>query len=34
MLEAGDLVLMMGAGSIGHVAQSIRDEGLPGAERI
>jgi len=28
MLEAGDLVLMMGAGSIGHVAQSIRENGL------
>jgi len=34
MLEAGDFVLMMGAGSIGHVAQSIRDEGLRGAERL
>jgi UDP-N-acetylmuramate--alanine ligase len=33
MLEVGDLVLMMGAGSIGHVAQTIREEGLMGAER-
>ncbi len=33
MLEAGDLVLMMGAGSIGHVAQAIREEGLEGVER-
>lgn len=32
MLEADDLVLMMGAGSIGHVAQSIRDEGLEGVQ--
>lgn len=30
MLEGGDLVLMMGAGSIGHVAQQIREQGLPG----
>lgn len=28
MLEAGDLVLMMGAGNIGHVAQAIREDGL------
>jgi UDP-N-acetylmuramate--alanine ligase len=31
MLEGGDLVLMMGAGSIGHIAQSIREKGLEGA---
>ncbi len=31
MLEAGDLVLMMGAGSIGQVAQAIRDNGLEGS---
>ncbi len=28
MLEAGDLVLMMGAGNIGHIAQAIREEGM------
>jgi UDP-N-acetylmuramate--alanine ligase len=33
MLEGGDLVLMMGAGSIGHVAQAIREQGLGEVER-
>lgn len=30
MLEGGDLVLMMGAGNIGHVAQQIREQGMTG----
>jgi UDP-N-acetylmuramate--alanine ligase len=29
MLEDGDLVLLLGAGSIGHVAQTLRDHGFP-----
>jgi UDP-N-acetylmuramate--alanine ligase len=29
MLEDGDLVLLLGAGNIGHVAQSIREAGFP-----
>ena len=28
MLEDGDLVLLLGAGNIGHVAQRIREDGF------
>jgi len=28
MLESGDLVLLLGAGSIGQVAQEIREQGF------
>jgi UDP-N-acetylmuramate-alanine ligase len=30
MLEDGDLVLLLGAGNIGFVAQTIRDHGFVG----
>jgi UDP-N-acetylmuramate--alanine ligase len=30
MLEDGDLVLLLGAGSIGQIAQDLRDNGFPG----
>ena len=29
MLEDGDLVLLLGAGSIGQIAQELRDNGFP-----
>jgi UDP-N-acetylmuramate-alanine ligase len=28
MLEDGDLVLLLGAGNIGHIAQEIREKGF------
>ena len=28
MLEEGDLVLLLGAGNIGHIAQEIREKGF------
>ena len=34
MLEGGDLVLLMGAGSIGQVAQNIREQGLEGEAQL
>jgi len=33
MLEDGDLVLLLGAGNIGHVAQTIRESGFPEGEQ-
>ena len=32
MLEDGDLVLLLGAGNIGLVAQSIREQGFTGED--
>jgi UDP-N-acetylmuramate--alanine ligase len=32
MLRPGDLVLLLGAGNIGHVAEQIRENGFPRKE--